>query len=127
MSACSLYAPLAFIVGYAVAVSAVPAVIAAPSLTIKTSTPNVNVDGVRNLKVTATIVNTGGETLKLLNDPRGILDPFPEDTFGITGPSGSHPSFSGVTVNRVSNYMINLRVNVFGLGQLRAHRYRRPR
>ena len=114
----SFCAPLALIVGYAVAVSIVPAVPTTPGLTVKTSTSNINIDGVKNLKVTVTIVNTGRETLKLLNDPHGVLDPFPEDSFNITNPSGSGPSFNGVTVSRVSGYMMNLRVNVFGLGQL---------
>ena len=123
----SFCAPLALLVGYAVAVSVVPAVPAAPGLTVKTSTSNISIDGVQNLKVTATVVNTGGETLKLLNDPRGVLDPFPEDTFNITNPSGSNPSFNGVTVNHVSGYMMNLRVNVFGPGQPQPHGCRWPR
>ena len=87
------------LIAYGVAVSTLPVVSTVPSLTVKTSTSNVNIDGLKNLKVTATIVNTGGETLKLLNDPRGVLDPFPEDSFTITDPSGSGPAFNGASVN----------------------------
>ena len=89
----SLRASLAILIASAVAVSATP------SLTIKTSTPNVNVDGLENLKVTTTIVNTGDETLKLLNNPRGVLSPFPENTFIIINPVGSRPLFTGPEVN----------------------------
>jgi len=50
-----------------------------PRLTVETSIPNVNVNVNRleELKITTTITNTGDETLKLLNDPCGVLDPFP--------------------------------------------------
>lgn len=97
----SLTTSLIALAAYGVAVSA------APSLVVKTWTPNSNADGLKNLKVTTTIVNTGGETLRLLNDPRGVLDPFPEDTFTITDSSGSHPSFRGAKVNCASGYIMN--------------------
>ena len=81
----------------ALVVSAV-AVSAAPGLTVKASTSSVNVDGLENLKVTTSVTNTGDEALKLLNDPRGVLNIFPEDTFTVTDASGSRPSFNGAKV-----------------------------
>ena len=103
------------LVAYVAAVFAVPAVPTAPSLTVKTSTFNPNVDGLENLKVTATVVNTGSETLKLFNDPRGVLDPFPEDSFTITNPSGSNPSFNGPRVNESCVRLYGLHTNAFGV------------
>ena len=43
---------------------------AAPGLSLKVTGADA-VDGVENFKVVATLTNTGDETLKLLNDPRG--------------------------------------------------------
>ena len=63
-----------------------------------TWTSDVHVHGLDNLKVTATIFNTGDETLKLLNDPRGVLDSFPENSFSITDATGSRPEFDGAKV-----------------------------
>ena len=91
-----------------VLVASAIAVNAAPSLTIKTSTPNVEVDGVQNLKVVITIINTGDETLKLLNDPRGVLSPFPEDSFTIISADGYRPSFNGAKVNYPSGHPANV-------------------
>ena len=110
----SLRAPLVALVVYVIIVSSVPSVVP-PSLTVKTSTFDLNVDRLGNLKVTTTVVNTGGVSLKLLNDPRGVLDPFPEDSFTITNPSGSRPSFIGARVNHTSGYVIDLRSNALGL------------
>ena len=107
MLSSSLRTPLVFLVTYTVAVSAVPAVSSSPSLTVETSTSNVDADGLKDLKATSTIVNTGGETLKLLNDPRGVLGFFPEDASTITDPSGSHPWFDGATVNHMSGHVVN--------------------
>ena len=87
-----LHASLITLVTCALAVSATP------SLTVKASVPNVQVDGLEYLKVTTTVTNTGDETLKLLNDPRGVLSPFPENTFNITNGTGSCPSFNGARV-----------------------------
>jgi len=95
MFSSSLPAFLVALVASAVAVSA------APGLTVKTSTPSAKVDGLGNLKVTTTIINTGDETLKLLNDPRGVLDTFPENSFSITDTTGSHPLFDGAKVDCV--------------------------
>lgn len=111
----SLSAHLVVLVAYVAAVPAVPAVSNAPSLTVKTWASNTNVDGVEPLEVTMAIANTGGETLGLLNDPRGVMDPFPKNTFTITDPPGSRPSFSGVKVNPTSGYMIDLHTNAFCL------------
>ena len=97
-----LCSPLIALVASAIAVSATP------GLTVWTSTSNADVYGLENLRVTTTVVNTGDETLKLLNDPRGVLDSFPENTFNITDPIGSRPSFIGARVNRLSGYSPNL-------------------
>ena len=56
-----LRASLIALVVSAATTSAAPAVPGGPSMTIRTSTPNPDVDGLLNLKVTTTIVNTGGE------------------------------------------------------------------
>ena len=90
-----LRASLVALVAYAATVSA------APSLTVKASTSD-NVNGVRNLKVTTIVTNTCGETLKLLKDPRGVLNPFPGDSFVITNHAGSGPSFNGAMVTHRS-------------------------
>ena len=105
----SIHASIAALAVYVVAVSAVP------SLTLKTSTPNVNVDGLTNLKVSATIVNTGDETPKLLNDSCGVLDPLPENST-TTDATGSRPSLGGVMVSHTFGCMIELlpRADTFG-------------
>ena len=71
-------------------------------LIVKISTPNIDVNGVENLKVTVTVTNTGDEVVKLLNDPRGVLNAFPTKAFTITGPAGSNPLAIGAIVNRLS-------------------------
>jgi len=111
----SLRAFLAALVSSAVTVSAAPTISTVPSLTIKSSTPNIDVDGLENLRITTTIVNTGSETLKLLNDPRGVLSSFPENTFNITDAAGSHPSFNGARVNDTSGYLTNQCTDAFDL------------
>ncbi|KAI0830740.1 peptidyl-Lys metalloendopeptidase [Trametes gibbosa] len=83
----------------ALAASAV-AVSAERGLSLKVSGPEA-VDGVNNLKVTTTLINTGDETLKLLNDPRSPLNALPANTFDITTDSGASPSFVGVKVKYV--------------------------
>ena len=103
----SLHAILAVLVASAVVAGA------APSLTVKTSAPNVEVDGLQNMKVTVTVLNTGDEVLKLLNDPRGVLNSFPEDSFIITNANGTHPSFDGAEVNHPSGRPENVCTNVF--------------
>jgi len=81
-------------------VASAVAVSAAPGLSLKVSTPSA-VDGVQNLKVVTTLTNTGDETLKLLNDPRGALDGFPANTFYITDSTGASPAFVGAKVKYV--------------------------
>jgi peptidyl-Lys metalloendopeptidase len=59
------------------------------------------VDTVEHLKIVATITNTGDETLKVLNDPRGPLNKLPTDTFVITDAKGAQPSFTGIKLKYV--------------------------
>ena len=59
------------------------------------------VDSVEDLKIVATITNTGDETLKVLNDPRGPLNNLPTDTFVITDAKGSQPLFTGIKLKYV--------------------------
>ena len=80
-----------------VAIATAASVSAAPGLSLKVTGPAA-VDGVENLKVVATVTNTGDETLKLLNDPRTVLSTLPANTFSITTDSGASPSFTGVKV-----------------------------
>jgi peptidyl-Lys metalloendopeptidase len=70
---------------------------AAPGLTLKVAGPS-SVSGVENLKVVTTLTNTGDETLKLINDPRGPLSTMPADTFKITDSAGKSPEFTGIKV-----------------------------
>ena len=95
-------------------IASVACVSAVPSLTLKSSTPNVDINGLENLKVTTTITNTGDGTLKLLNDPRGVLSSFPEDSFTITDPAGSGPSFNGAKVDHLSDCLANTSTHTYG-------------
>ncbi|KAM5544051.1 hypothetical protein V8D89_002237 [Ganoderma adspersum] len=72
-------------------------VAAAPGLSLNVTGSDA-VHGVENFKVVATLTNTGDETLKLLNDPRGALHTLPANTFVITASDGSSPSFTGMGV-----------------------------
>jgi hypothetical protein len=100
MLSSSLCATTVALVAYAATVFAAPTVSNALSLAVETST---------------SIANTGGKTLRLLNDLRGVLSTLPENLFTIADTSGSRPSSNDVTVSHLSGYMINLRVNAFGL------------
>ncbi|KAM5535100.1 hypothetical protein V8D89_011186 [Ganoderma adspersum] len=93
MFSASLRAALVALVGTASAVT----VAAAPGLSLKVTGPAA-VDGVENLQIVTAVTNTGDETLRLLNDPNGVLNPLPADTFTITSPDGARPSFTGVRV-----------------------------
>lgn len=108
MFSSSLLAPLVALVVSALAASA------APSLTVTASTPNVDIDGLENLKVTTTVTNTGDETVKLLNDPRSVLHSFPENSFYITNSTGIRPPFSGAKVYQAYGCLINLCAHAFG-------------
>ncbi|KAK7058583.1 hypothetical protein VNI00_002219 [Paramarasmius palmivorus] len=77
----------------------------APGISLSVAAP-ASIDGVDNFKVTATLVNTGNETLKLLNDPRGPLSQIPTNTFSILSSSGSSPSFNGVRAKYVPSNVI---------------------
>ena len=91
----------------ALAASAI-AVSATPGLTLKVTGPEA-VDGVNNLKVEATVTNTGDETLKLLNHPLSPLSKLPTETFTIAHEdSGAAPQFSGIKVKYSPDYAINL-------------------
>jgi peptidyl-Lys metalloendopeptidase len=58
------------------------------------------VNDVSDLKVVTTVTNTGDETMKLLNDPSGVLDDFPTEAFAIRhSDSGASPDFIGVRVS----------------------------
>lgn len=88
----TLRSALVALIASAVAVSATP------GLTVKLSGAD-KVNGVDNLKLVATVVNTGDETLKLLNDPRGPLSKMPTETFLIEHEAtGATPAFTGVKV-----------------------------
>ena len=60
-----------------------------------------SVSSVESLKLTTTLTNTGDETLKILNDPRGPLNKLPTDTFAISAGSGATPSFTGMKLKYV--------------------------
>ena len=77
---------------------AATSVAAAPGLSLKVSGP-AQVNNVNSLAVVATIVNTGDETLKLFNDPRGTLSTFETNSFAITSSSGVAPKFVGAKVS----------------------------
>jgi len=109
-----LRASLAALVASAVAVSAAPAIIIDVDLTVMLSLPDSKGDGSENVKVVTTVANTGNKPVQLLEDPRGVLRYFPEDSFIITGPADSHPSFNGARVSLASGYLTNLRSDAFG-------------
>ncbi|KAJ7082332.1 hypothetical protein C8R44DRAFT_722421 [Mycena epipterygia] len=94
MFSSSVRSALASIVLAAVAVSA------APGLSLSLSGPT-SVSSVSALQVVATLVNTGDEELKLLNDPRTVLHTFETDTFAISDAAGNAPAFKGAFVKYV--------------------------
>jgi len=108
-----LRASLVALVASAVAVSAAPAIILDVNLTVILSPLGLKGDGSENMKVITTVANTGSKQVKLLKDPRGVLRSFPEDSFIITGPTGSRPSFNGARVSLASGYLTNLRADAF--------------
>ncbi|ESK92197.1 extracellular protease [Moniliophthora roreri MCA 2997] len=79
----------------AVALLSATAIAAEPSLSLRVSGPQ-DVDGVHNLKVVATLTNTGNDSIKLLNDPRSLLSKAPANTFNIKNEKGDSPSFHGL-------------------------------
>jgi len=109
----SLSASLVALVASAIAVSAAPAASINVGLTITLSLPGLKGDGSENTNVVTTVANTGDKSVKLLNDPSGVLDSFPADSFTITGPTGSQPSFNGARVSLTSGYLTNLHHDTF--------------
>ncbi|KAL4246974.1 secreted metalloproteinase M35 [Abortiporus biennis] len=102
MFSSSVRSALVALVASAVVVSA------APGLSLTVSGPEA-VDGVDQLKVVATITNTGDESLKLLNDPLTPLNKLPTDTFAIAHEdTGTSPSFSGVKAKYVRDTAIKV-------------------
>jgi hypothetical protein len=89
MFSSSFPAPIAALIAYVAVVSAAPATSTTTSLAVNTSIPKVNVDGFKNLEVTTTIVNTGAESLKPIDGPRGALGPLPGNSSIIADASGS--------------------------------------
>ncbi|KAJ8091723.1 hypothetical protein PM082_020958 [Marasmius tenuissimus] len=79
-----------------------------PGLTLSVAGPSDVVNGVQNLKVTAILTNTGNETLKLLNDPRGPLSKMSTNTFSILSSSGHTPDFTGVRLKYVPSKIIEM-------------------
>ena len=94
MFTASLRSVLLAVVAYSVAASA------APGLELRLSGAD-EVNGVDNLKLTTSLTNTGDETLKLLNDPRGPLNKLPTETFMIIHDSGAVPDFIGAKVSAI--------------------------
>ena len=68
------------------------------SLTLKVVTPDAVVTDVDNLRVAATVSNTGSETLRLLRDPRSPLSTYPTESFGVVNANGARAAFSGIKV-----------------------------
>ncbi|KAK1230791.1 hypothetical protein PQX77_006105 [Marasmius sp. AFHP31] len=95
----TLYAVLT---GLYLSVSSVAAV---PGLSLAVSGSN-SFAGIENFKIKTSLVNSGGETLKLLKDPRTILSSLPTDSFTISNDGGSSPEFTGVRVKFVPEYVI---------------------
>ncbi|OBZ77844.1 Peptidyl-Lys metalloendopeptidase [Grifola frondosa] len=54
-----------------------------------------SIHDVQNLKVVTTVVNSGDETLKLLNVPESVLSRVPTDLFAIANRYGESPVFVG--------------------------------
>jgi peptidyl-Lys metalloendopeptidase len=90
-------------------------VAAAPSLSLKISGPSA-VDGIQNLKLVAIVTNTGTETLKLLNDPRGVLNQSPTHSFTITNVNGTSPAFKGTKASII--VALDSFANAFDAGKI---------
>ncbi|KAK7024717.1 peptidyl-Lys metalloendopeptidase [Favolaschia claudopus] len=83
-----------------VALALAAAASAAPGLSLSLGGPSA-VSTVSKLHLTATLKNTGDVELKLLNDPRTVLNTFETDSFTITDPAGKSPSFHGIAAKYV--------------------------
>ncbi|ESK94063.1 deuterolysin m35 metalloprotease [Moniliophthora roreri MCA 2997] len=80
---------------------------ASRGLSLTVSGPN-SIDGVHSLKVVASLLNTGDETLKILKDPRGVLATHPTNTFDISNVQGAIPEFTGIKVKFVPEHAAQL-------------------
>ncbi|TFK65279.1 peptidyl-Lys metalloendopeptidase [Pluteus cervinus] len=80
---------------FGLALGAASSVSALPSVALKLTGPD-DVEHVADLKITATVTNTGDETLKLLKDPLSPLSTLPANTFRIEGTTGAVPAFVGI-------------------------------
>lgn len=94
------------------------AVTAAPGLSLSIAAPD-SVDGVQNLKLVAKVTNTGTDTLKLLNDPRTVLNRSPTHTFTITNVNGTSPVFTGIMVANTSRSAL-FSSDLIDVGEIRA-------
>ncbi|KAK0222392.1 hypothetical protein IW262DRAFT_1448336 [Armillaria fumosa] len=70
------------------------------SLTISTSSP-ASVADVSSLEVVTTVVNSGDETVKLLNDPRTVLSSWATESFTVVNSAGIPADFTGVAVRYI--------------------------
>ncbi|KAG7086416.1 hypothetical protein E1B28_002371 [Marasmius oreades] len=88
-------------------------VAAAPGLSLAVSSASGanSFAGVENFKVTASLVNSGNEPLKLLKDPRTILSSIPTNSFAISNAEGASPSFIGAKVKFVPEYVVKNNIN----------------
>ncbi|KAF9267096.1 peptidyl-Lys metalloendopeptidase [Marasmius fiardii PR-910] len=78
----------------------------APGLSLDITGPT-DVDGVHNLKITATLKNVGDSTMSVLTDPRTPLSIWATNTFSIVSDSdGSSPDFTGVKVKYVPDEVV---------------------
>ena len=68
------------------------------SLSLKVAAPAAQITDVDNLRVAATVSNTGSETLRLLRDPRSPLSTYPTNTFGVVNANGARAAFNGMMV-----------------------------
>ena len=77
-------------------------VFAAQRLSLHISGPQ-SIDGIENLKLIATVNNTGDSTLRLLKDLRGVLSTMPTHKFVIQNGIGDEPRFIGAIINSALN------------------------
>ncbi|KAF9265890.1 peptidyl-Lys metalloendopeptidase [Marasmius fiardii PR-910] len=81
-------------------------VAAAPGLSLSVAGASGAFTGVENFKVTASLVNSGDEPLKLLRDPRTIISTIPTNSFAIGNAEGASPAFVGAKVKYVPDTVV---------------------
>lgn len=79
--------------------------LAAPSLSLSLTSPASILD-VEGLQVEVTLANSGDESLKLLNDPRSLLNQLETDSFKIIGADGTAPEFTGAVVSPIKSQLL---------------------